>query len=435
MNHCRKCGHELSPTAEFCGNCGEPVTKRKMAHSANLLIGIAIGAGLVLAIICSLAMRAGRSAKPSAHASAAVESTAAVSTEAATPDEPQYRQPTPTMIRITDDGQPWSIIRFTYDDDLLMTEYVEEHFTDGEVTSTERLSMTYDDQSRLIRRDVVRSDMVFEDGTSGYYIYRYDTAGNLIYTENTTFAGWSSVTYTYDPENRLTRTVEEYDPYTLTTDYIYDADGNVERREESYDYGNGDIRKETQLGDGKPAVITDYRPFEFILYDNYADIWEEVGISIPDKAGQSVWYTLLGEVAELRTDENGYVTEIKHLNSDGTIRTYSIYYNGETPSGQFIDLVPPKASLSYPISLEDCLIIYRNFYGREMCKDNIVEAYRATEDGENVLLFFMKNYFIKGEPPVTYEVFKVFVDSGKCTGGAESHSDRWPTFQAGDYYP
>ena len=435
MNHCRKCGHELSPTAEFCGNCGEPVPKRKTAHSANLLIGIAIGAGLVLAIICSLAMRAGRSAKPSAQASAAVESTAAVSTEAATPDEPQYRQPTPTMIRITDDGQPWSIIRFTYDADLLMTEYVEEHFTDGEVTSTERLSMTYDDQSRLIRRDVVRSDMVFEDGTSGYYIYRYDTAGNLVYTENTTFAGWSSVTYTYDPENRLTRTVEEYDPYTLTTDYIYDADGNVERREESYDYGNGDIRKETQLGDGKPAVITDYRPFEFILYDNYADIWEEVGISIPDKAGQSVWYTLLGEVAELRTDENGYVTEIKHLNSDGTIRTYSIYYNGETPSGQFIDLVPPKASLSYPISLEDCLIIYRNFYGREMCKDNIVEACRATEDGENVLYFFMKDYFIKGEPPVTYEVFKVFVDSGKCAGGAESHSDRWPTFQAGDYYP
>ncbi|MFR5774548.1 MAG: zinc-ribbon domain-containing protein [Oscillospiraceae bacterium] len=27
MNHCKKCGHELSPTAEFCGNCGEPVPK------------------------------------------------------------------------------------------------------------------------------------------------------------------------------------------------------------------------------------------------------------------------------------------------------------------------------------------------------------------------------------------------------------------------
>ena len=435
MNHCKKCGHELSPTAGFCGNCGEPVPKRKTAYGTNLLIGIAVGVVLVLAIAGSLAIRASRSAKPSAQTSAAVESTAAVSTEAATSDEPQYRQPTPTMIRITDDGQPWAVIRFTYDADLLMTEYVEEHFTDGEVTSTEQLSMTYDDQSRLIRRDVVRSDMVFEDGTSGYYIYRYDTAGNLVYTENTTFAGWSRVTYTYDPENRLTRTVEEYDLYTLTTDYIYGADGNVEQREESYDYGNGDIRKETQLGDGEPAVITDYRPFEFILYDNYADIWEEVGISIPDKAGQSVWYTLLGEVAELRTDEDGYVTEIKHLNSDGTIRTYSIYYNGEAPSGQFINLVPPKTSLSYPISLEDCLIIYRNFYGREMCKDNIVEACRATEDGENVLLFFIKDYFIKGEAPITYEVFKVFVDSGKCTGGGEGHSDRWPTFQAEDYYP
>ncbi|MFR3323175.1 MAG: zinc-ribbon domain-containing protein [Oscillospiraceae bacterium] len=27
MNHCKKCGHELSPTTEFCGNCGEPVPK------------------------------------------------------------------------------------------------------------------------------------------------------------------------------------------------------------------------------------------------------------------------------------------------------------------------------------------------------------------------------------------------------------------------
>lgn len=435
MNHCKKCGHELSPTAEFCGNCGEPVPKRKTAHSANLLIGIAVGVGLVLAIAGSLAIRAGKSAKPSAQTSAAVESTAAVSTEATAPGEPQYRQPMPTMIRITDDGQPWSIIRFTYGADLLMTEYSEEYFTDGAVDWTVQTSMTYDDQARLVRQDITRSDLTYEDGSGGYRTYRYDDAGNLIFNENKTFESWSKTTYVYDFDNRLTRTVEEYGPYTLTTDYIYDADGNVEQREESYDYGNGDIRKETQLGDGKPAVITDYKPFEFILYDNYADIWEEVGISIPDKAGQSVWYTLLSEVAELRTDENGYVTEIKHLNSDGTIRTYSIYYNGETPSEQSDKPVQPKASLSYPISLEDCLIIYRNFYGREMCKDNIVEACRATEDGENVLYFFIKDYFIKGEAPVTYAVFEVFVDSGKCTGGAESHSDRWPTFQAEDYYP
>ena len=38
MNHCKKCGHELSPTTEFCGNCGEPVPKRKTAYNANSLI-------------------------------------------------------------------------------------------------------------------------------------------------------------------------------------------------------------------------------------------------------------------------------------------------------------------------------------------------------------------------------------------------------------
>lgn len=38
LNHCKKCGHELSPTAEFCGNCGEPVPKRKTAYNANPLI-------------------------------------------------------------------------------------------------------------------------------------------------------------------------------------------------------------------------------------------------------------------------------------------------------------------------------------------------------------------------------------------------------------
>ncbi|MFR2042774.1 MAG: zinc-ribbon domain-containing protein [Oscillospiraceae bacterium] len=27
MNHCKKCGHELSPTAKFCGNSGGAVPK------------------------------------------------------------------------------------------------------------------------------------------------------------------------------------------------------------------------------------------------------------------------------------------------------------------------------------------------------------------------------------------------------------------------
>lgn len=398
-----------------------------------MLIGIAIGVSLVLTVICSLTLHASRNAAPSDQSSGVMEASATVSTEttSTTPSEPQYRQPTPTMIRIADDGQLWAVIRFTYDDDLLMTEYSEEYFTDGAVDWTVQASMTYDDQSRLIRRDIVRSDMVFEDGTSGYYIYTYDTTGNLISRESRTFEGGAEVTYTYDAQNRLIHTIEEYGLYTLTTDYIYDDSGNVERREESYDYGNGDIRKETQLEDGEPATTTDYKPFEFTFYKGE---WTSASISITGNAGQAIWTTSMS-APELLTNEYGYVTEIRNPIYNDTVRTYSIYYNGEVPSEQSGNVAQPKASLSYPISLDDCYIIYRNYYGRDMRDGNTVEVSHSTENGENVLYFFMKDYFIKGEPPVTYEVFKVFVDSGKCTGGAESHSDRWPTFQAGDYYP
>ena len=433
MNHCKKCGHELSPTAEFCGNCGEPVPKQKTAYNANLLIGIAIGVGLVLAVICSLALRASRNAAPSDQPSGVMEASATVSTEATstTPSEPQYWQPTPTMIRITDDGQLWAVIRFTYDDDLLMTEYSEEYFTDGAVDWTVQTSMTYDDQARLVRQDITRSDLTYEDGSGGYCTYRYDDTGNLIFNENKTFESWSKTTYVYDFDNRLTRTVEEYDPYTLTTDYIYDDSGNVERREESYDYGNGDIRKETQPGDGKPATTTDYKPFEFTFYKGE---WASASISITDNAGQAIWTTPMS-APELLTNEYGYVAEIRDPIYNDTVRTYSIYYNGEVPSEQSGNVAQSKTSLNYPISLDDCYLIYRNYYGRDMRDGNTVEVSRSTENGENVLYFFMKDYFIKGEPPVTYAVFEVFVDSGKCTGGAESHSDRWPTFQAEDYYP
>ena len=433
MNHCKKCGHELSPTAEFCGNCGEPVPKRKAACNTNLLIGIAIGVGLILTVICSLALRACRNAAPSDQPSVVLEASATVSTEATstTPSEPQYRQPTPTMIRITDDGQLWAVIRFTYDDDLLMTEYSEEYFTDGAVDWTVQTSMTYDDQARLVRQDITRSDLTYEDGSGGYCTYRYDDAGKLIFNENKTFESWSKTTYVYDFDNRLTRTVEEYDPYTLTTDYIYDDSGNVERREESYDYGNGDIQKETQLGAGEPATTTDYKPFEFTFYKGE---WASASISITDNTGQAIWTTSMS-APELLTNEYGYVTEIRDPIYNDTVRTYSIYYNGEVPSEQSGNVAQSKTSLSYPISLDDCYVIYRNYYGRDMRDGNTVEVSRSTENGENVLYFFIKTYFIKGEAPVTYEVFKVFVDSGKCTGGAESHSDRWPTFQAEDYYP
>lgn len=138
---------------------------------------------------------------------------------------------------------------------------------------------------------------------------------------------------------------------------------------------------------------------------------------------------------ELLTNEYGYVTEIRDPIYNDTVRTYSIYYNGEVLSEQSDDAAQPKTSLSYPISLNDCYIIYRNYYGQDMRDGNTVEVSRSTEDGENVLYFYIKDYFIKGEPPVTYAVFEVFVDSGTCTGGAESHSDIWPTFQAEDYYP
>ena len=440
MRYCRKCGKELPPTAKFCGYCGEQVQKEKSTHKKHPVMSVAAGLLLLFAVVCLISLRIGKQNKnvklagqvsnvPETANQSDMTISAGIA-NAATENKTEYPQASPAMICIYDDDALWAVIRFSYDGNRLMTEYSEEHFTDGETEWTQQASMTYDNQERLIRQDITRSDMTFDDGSSGHHIYRYDSAGNLIYKESETFEGWSKTTCSYDSKNRLIRSREECEPYTVTTAYIYDSNGNVERREESYDDGYGSTWSETLSGDGKEKICTDYKPFELTFYK---DALNTTRISITDKVGQTVWTTLLGRPM-LRTNEHGYLTEIRDEIFGGKIRTYQIRYDGETPSEPSDEPVKAQGKLRYPISVNDCFVIYRNYFGRDMRNGNTIEICRSVEDGKEVLYFYIKEYFLEGEAPITYEVFKVFTDSGMCTGGGEGHSDNWPIFQAEEYY-
>lgn len=336
MKYCGKCGRALAPTAEFCGYCGTQTPNGKSTHRKHIWISVAVGLTLLFSVVCLVSFHIARqnnhaefTAQVSGKTEAASQSGVAISTESANADtesKTEYLQASPAMICIYDDDELRNVIRFTYDSNHLITECSEEGFTDGETTWTQQVSMTYDNQDRLIRQDIMRSDLTFTDGGSGYRIYRYDSAGNLIYKESITFEGWFKITYSYDSESRLLHSTGEYEPYTVTTDYIYDSSGNVERRENRYDDGYGSTWSETLYGDSDEMICTDYKPFELTFYKNTLDT---IRISIVDKEGQAVWTTLLSTPV-FQTDEHGYLTEIQDKVFGGTIRTYQIHYNGKT---------------------------------------------------------------------------------------------------------
>lgn len=97
---------------------------------------------------------------------------------------------------------------------------------------------------------------------------------------------------------------------------------------------------------------------------------------------------------------------------------------------------PPKADgkLNYPISEKDCYIIFKNFFGWEMESCDKVEVERYGEGDEEMLRFSLMVEMIEGEPLYLWGFFKVYVNTGVCTGGAQGHFDIWPVFQADDYY-
>lgn len=338
MKYCRNCGRKLAPTAEFCGYCGALARKGRDIRRKHIWISVAMGLILLFSVVCLVSLHIARQnnhVELAAQVSSKMESTselgATVSTEiadTATEIETEHPQLYPATIYVYDDGAPWAVIRFTYDSNHLITEYNEEYFIDGETAWTEQVSMTYDNQDRLIHQDIMRSDLTFTDGGSGHWICRYDSAGNLIYIESITFEGWAKTTYSYDSENRLIYSTKECEPYTVTTDYFYDSNGNVERRENRYDDGYGSTWSETLYGDSDETICIDYKPFELTFYKNEADT---IRISITDKEGQAIWSTLLGTPV-FQTDEHGYLTEIQDEFFDGTIRTYQIHYNVETSS-------------------------------------------------------------------------------------------------------
>ena len=159
MRYCRKCGKELPPTAKFCGYCGEQVQKEKSTSKKHPVMSVAAGLLLLFAVVCLISLRIGKQNKnvklagqvsnvPETANQSDMTISAGIA-NAATENKTEYPQASPAMICIYDDDELWAVIRFSYDGNRLMTEYSEEHFTDGETEWTQQVSMTYDNQQRL----------------------------------------------------------------------------------------------------------------------------------------------------------------------------------------------------------------------------------------------------------------------------------------------
>ena len=130
--------------------------------------------------------------------------------------------------------------RYQYDDAGQVIAYAEGHSQScGDLSSTGRITNTYDDLGRITRIDYPR-------GTPDVTM-TYDANGNVL----TNRRGGANWTYTYDTNDQLTSETLAIDGRTYATQYTYDTNGHlVEQRTP----GNRALRFDPD-GFGRPRVV------------------------------------------------------------------------------------------------------------------------------------------------------------------------------------
>lgn len=170
-----------------------------------------------------------------------------------------------------------------------------------------------------------------------------------------------------------------------------------------------------------------------IINNNYGDNFYEQLDKTVSKGNIQQSYPYMNERGELCLIARQYsfpvVAEYYWFDYNLVDFTPSPYYSIDDENHE-----PMAPVLEYPISEEDAYIIFKNFFPGFDDQDISVEVNRMGE-GDNEMLFFdIKMEFFDDAPPMTWGFFNVYVNTGKCTGGAQGHESAWPIFQAEDYY-
>lgn len=309
---------------------------------------------------------------------------------------------------IRDDGSEGkSLLRFSCDSQGRMVKY-ESWYDDFTGEASETVTYEYNEDGRLIQENHIRGNELV-----GYVIYEYDERGNLCKASARNKSG------------------------ALESVHLYDTEGKV--IQSTIWLPNGDTETYDHVDDPHPDRVEKYPPVtvSWITTENCA------GVDLLDSVGKTMYgFPIQG--SNLVFDENNLLIETKDW-SMGVEYVYKFFYNGEIPEDSLAfpssaagAESPNGGSLRYPISEEDCYIIFRNYYGFDMFdladEAASVEVSRMGE-GDNEMLFFdIQMEILPGEPLETWGFFNVYVNTGVCTGGAQGHSDLWPVFQADDYY-
>lgn len=404
MRTCKRCGRQLNDDAKFCGFCG----KKCVDKNKSLPLGLA-GTVLLVLIISALCIWGikGRDRTPAGRETEDTERTGQLSqtTSVALPfnESDENIQAERKLIQINEyvGGvlRTKSLIR--YNPEGLICEKENFIFSDDGSFNCEVKSVFTYDGNRIIKKERYYSDYIgLEDSTD----YVYDLRGNLIQSNYAGISGWKDCTYKYDAQNKLIQSVMEYEVGTQTIDYVYSADGTL-LQEKITDCANGETQTELIEGDDLPVDCYDYKPF--VIKDGLA-------VCLCDGAGNTISAITLysPEYASYASDEEGYLMEVCDQLSQKEKRLFQFLYDDDRAENG----IYKTGKLSYPISEEDCYIIYKNYFGYEMGNDDtidiVTERLGVGADEQLVFSIYRLNpnhggYTLQG-------TFDVYVNSGIC---------------------
>lgn len=337
------------------------------------------------------------------------------------------------QVNMYEDDTLKCVREFRYNENGLLAEVKEHWLGQGNGSSEMTVTFAYDDAAR-----VVESKTCFDGETEPFALeeYTYNDKGQLVSIRYGGAKGEGCVTYEYDEGRMPVRAVSEYP--TGRTEFLYDQEGNI-------------IRSTTWCGSAEPYTVEEiyrseiicdgeYRPFTIkarkLIASGEA---EAVYACLADSLGTEI-YVFPFENPEFTADSDGYLVKARDADSGtNAVYTHLFYYAADAvpqetdePSGQTQS--PSRGGsgkLKYPISEEDCYIIYRNYFGYEMCADEsmAVEVYHHGEGDEEYLMFAIYRLNENTGIYTMTGAFTVYVNTGLCRREITGEE-----FWAEDYY-
>ena len=327
-------------------------------------------------------------------------------------------------------------VEFNYSEDGLIVGWCERYIMEDAFSSEEsKTEITYDSQSRMIKSETNCSWT--PNIVDQYTEYTYNSKGLLINKSEGGSSGEQETSYAYNEQGKLIKSETESLLGTETILYFYDKSGVlIKTRMIRNDVGT---QEEIVTEDLDPIPCGDYKPFVIDEDENGTS-----NIMITDKEGQAIWCNSLNS-PKFTADKEGYLIWAEALLMGNTV-VYEFLYDGEESQIVFEqenaaddetvqeDVTDDKSAagdgkLQYPISEEDCYIIYKNYFGYEMAEGDSMEVVveRSGTGKKEMLMFAIYRINPNTGGYSMAGLFVVYVNTGVC-----ERNDI--VFQAEDYF-